>query len=271
MARDFYGRQLKDWKGSAEIEQMEPERNGPYGKLCGWTLARAHARSGDRIAIAAYLGKSDTFDRAILDVLPRLRRTERSRLQSPRQGRQVGQDHSRDRSLARLRLGWPMPSRLPAHVALQTRLALLQRGRFNGGAHDRSTTPADRGVHFAPAGEAGHDREPGEGLRPRVQRPASRRRSRASSGCARGWNCSASTRSASPRRTPTGCWSWTKPWTRRQRRHERPRHERGQSTGRGRAQLQGALGGGAQSRLPVALPTASPRARRNRHLQPLAL
>ncbi|HME04379.1 MAG TPA: DUF2252 domain-containing protein [Solirubrobacteraceae bacterium] len=65
--RDFYGRQLKDWKGSAEIEQMVPKGLAQYGKLCGWTLARAHARSGDRIAIAAYLGKSDAFDRAILE------------------------------------------------------------------------------------------------------------------------------------------------------------------------------------------------------------
>ncbi len=65
--RDFYGRQLKDWKGSAEIEQMVPQALATYGKLCGWTLARAHARSGDRIAIAAYLGNSDSFDRAIVD------------------------------------------------------------------------------------------------------------------------------------------------------------------------------------------------------------
>ena len=65
--RDFYGRQLKDWKGSAEIEQMVPAGMAQYGKLCGWTLARAHARSGDRIAIAAYLGKSSTFDRAIVE------------------------------------------------------------------------------------------------------------------------------------------------------------------------------------------------------------
>lgn len=64
--RDFYGRQLKDWKGSAEIERMVPESMAAYGKLCGWTLARAHARSGDRIAIAAYLGNGDSFDRAIL-------------------------------------------------------------------------------------------------------------------------------------------------------------------------------------------------------------
>jgi uncharacterized protein (DUF2252 family) len=66
-ARDFYGRQLKDWKGSAEIEQMVPKAMATYGKLCGWTLARAHARSGDRIAIAAYLGNGDSFDRAIVE------------------------------------------------------------------------------------------------------------------------------------------------------------------------------------------------------------
>jgi hypothetical protein len=65
--RDFYGRQLKDWKGSAEIEQMVPAGMAQYGRLCGWTLARAHARSGDRIAIAAYLGKSASFDRAIVE------------------------------------------------------------------------------------------------------------------------------------------------------------------------------------------------------------
>ncbi len=65
--RDFYGRQLKDWKGSAEIELMVPKGMATYGTLCGWTLARAHARSGDYIAIASYLGNSDRFDRAILE------------------------------------------------------------------------------------------------------------------------------------------------------------------------------------------------------------
>jgi Uncharacterized protein conserved in bacteria (DUF2252) len=60
-------RQLKDWKESAEIEQMVPAGMATYGKLCGWTLARAHARSGDRIAIAAYLGNGDSFDRAIVE------------------------------------------------------------------------------------------------------------------------------------------------------------------------------------------------------------
>jgi uncharacterized protein (DUF2252 family) len=66
-ARDFYGRQLKDWKGSAEIEQMIPKGLALYGGLCGSTLARAHARTGDRIAIAAYLGNGTSFDRAILE------------------------------------------------------------------------------------------------------------------------------------------------------------------------------------------------------------
>jgi uncharacterized protein (DUF2252 family) len=64
--RDFYVRQLKDWKGSAELEGMTPEAMAVYGRLCGWTLARAHARSGDRVAIASYLGSSDVFDRAII-------------------------------------------------------------------------------------------------------------------------------------------------------------------------------------------------------------
>ena len=66
-SRDFYGRQLKDWKGSAEIEQMIPSGLSAYGRLCGWTLARAHGRSGDRIAIASYLGKGSSFDRAIVE------------------------------------------------------------------------------------------------------------------------------------------------------------------------------------------------------------
>lgn len=66
-AADYYARQLKDWKGSAEIEQMDRKAMATYGTLCGWTLARAHARSGDRIAIAAYLGNGDSFDRALVD------------------------------------------------------------------------------------------------------------------------------------------------------------------------------------------------------------
>jgi Uncharacterized protein conserved in bacteria (DUF2252) len=62
---DFYIRQLRDWKASADIATMTPAAMRAYGQLCGWTLARAHARSGDRIAIAAYLGRSAAFDQAI--------------------------------------------------------------------------------------------------------------------------------------------------------------------------------------------------------------
>ena len=65
--RDYYVRQLKDWKFSVPIEQIRPMGMTLYARLCGWTLARAHARSGDRIALAAYLGGSDTFDQAIAD------------------------------------------------------------------------------------------------------------------------------------------------------------------------------------------------------------
>jgi hypothetical protein len=63
--KDFYIRQLWDAKGSAEVELMDASALEAYGRICGWTLARAHARSGDRIAIAAYLGTSDAFDRAM--------------------------------------------------------------------------------------------------------------------------------------------------------------------------------------------------------------
>ncbi|MFD3548206.1 DUF2252 domain-containing protein [Streptomyces sp. NPDC058655] len=63
--RDFYVRQLRDWKGIAMPERMQPKDMRVFGELCGLTLARAHARSGDRIAIAGYLGSGDSFDRAL--------------------------------------------------------------------------------------------------------------------------------------------------------------------------------------------------------------
>ncbi|SNS85059.1 DUF2252 domain-containing protein [Actinoplanes regularis] len=65
--RDFYVRQLRDWKGSVPTEEMNPRGLRAYAELCSWTLARAHARSGDRVAIAAYLGDSDRFDRALAE------------------------------------------------------------------------------------------------------------------------------------------------------------------------------------------------------------
>ena len=65
--RDFYVRQLWDRKGSTDVALLDPPELATYGRMCGWTLARAHARSGDRIAIAAYLGKGSAFDNAVAD------------------------------------------------------------------------------------------------------------------------------------------------------------------------------------------------------------
>jgi uncharacterized protein (DUF2252 family) len=65
VSRDFYVRQLWDGKGSALVDVMEPSVLTLYARLCGWTLARAHARSGDAAAIASYLGSNDRFDQAV--------------------------------------------------------------------------------------------------------------------------------------------------------------------------------------------------------------
>ena len=65
--RDFYIRQLWDWKGSADVEQASERAVAVYSRLCAWTLARAHARAGDPIAIGSYLGSGDSFDRAMAD------------------------------------------------------------------------------------------------------------------------------------------------------------------------------------------------------------
>ena len=71
VTRHFYWRQLRDMKGSAEVEAMAPVGLSFYAGICGWTLARAHARSGDPVAIAEYLGEDDQFDRAITDFAKR--------------------------------------------------------------------------------------------------------------------------------------------------------------------------------------------------------
>jgi uncharacterized protein (DUF2252 family) len=65
--RDYYVRQLHDWKGSVEVEKLRVAGAILYARMCGATLARAHARWGDRIAIASYLGRGDVFDRAVAD------------------------------------------------------------------------------------------------------------------------------------------------------------------------------------------------------------
>ncbi|GAA1038950.1 DUF2252 domain-containing protein [Virgisporangium ochraceum] len=80
--RDFYVRQLRDWKGAAVPEEMDPPTLRLYGELCGWTLARAHARTGDRFAIAAYIGDDETFDLALAEFAERYAdRTERDHAQ----------------------------------------------------------------------------------------------------------------------------------------------------------------------------------------------
>jgi hypothetical protein len=64
---EFYWRQLRDWKGSVNIEGLDATDLNSYARACAWTLARAHARSGDPVAIASYLGASDKFDQALTE------------------------------------------------------------------------------------------------------------------------------------------------------------------------------------------------------------
>jgi uncharacterized protein (DUF2252 family) len=73
-SRSYYWRQLRDMKGSAVVEEMVPDGMSFYAKTCGWTLARAHARSGDPVALAKYLGSGDEFDLAITDFAKRYAR-----------------------------------------------------------------------------------------------------------------------------------------------------------------------------------------------------
>ena len=88
--RDFYLRQLWDTKGSALVDVMEPAAMTAYAETCGWTLARGHARSGDAVAIASYLGGGHAFDRAMADFADALRRPERARLRGALRRRGVG-------------------------------------------------------------------------------------------------------------------------------------------------------------------------------------
>ena len=105
VVRDFYIRQLRDWKGSWAPEAMVPQVMNVYGQMCGWTLARAHARSGDRIAIASYLGDSGRLrpgDRVVLGGVCRPERTGLRRAEGRRESRQ---DQGNDRGLNERRCG----------------------------------------------------------------------------------------------------------------------------------------------------------------------
>ena len=95
--RDFYVRQLWDAKGSARIDLMTPRTMAVYARLCGGVLANAHARSGDRVAIASYLGGGDQFDRAMVEFAVPLRRPERARLRGPARRRRLRPDQGRAR------------------------------------------------------------------------------------------------------------------------------------------------------------------------------
>ena len=66
-AKDYYVRQLRDMKGSMSVALMDPDQLAYYGRLCGWALARAHARTGRATMISGYLGGSEDFDRAVAD------------------------------------------------------------------------------------------------------------------------------------------------------------------------------------------------------------
>ena len=106
--RDYYIRQLQDWKGSLDVESVIPTGLTTYGGVCAHALARAHARSGDRFAIASYLGNNPTFEKALTRFAERVRRPERPGLRELRQGLQVRPAPRRRRDLTcpDLGFGW---------------------------------------------------------------------------------------------------------------------------------------------------------------------
>ena len=97
--RDFYVRQLRDWKGSADVDTMPLATMKLYSRICAAALARAHARSGDRIAIASYLGNGDTFDRAIADFSAAYADQNERDYEALAAAVKSGPDHGADRAL----------------------------------------------------------------------------------------------------------------------------------------------------------------------------
>ena len=108
--RFYYWRQLRDMKASAVVETMAPVGMTVYARICGWTLARAHARSGDPVAIAAYLGDDDDLDQAITELLHPLRRPEQPGLRSLRPSRTGRPDRRGPRCLRPLCLLRQIPT-----------------------------------------------------------------------------------------------------------------------------------------------------------------
>ena len=114
--KDFYIRQLWDAKGSAEIELMKPPGLSAYGAICGWTLARAHARSGDAVAISSYLGAKDAFDRAMASFGETYAdQNERDYRGAPES--RTGRSDRRPRRLRRAAVNLRVMSHVEVHVA----------------------------------------------------------------------------------------------------------------------------------------------------------
>ena len=151
--RDFYIRQLWDSKGSAEVEVMDPAELEAYGRVCGWTLARAHARSGDRIAIAAYLGAWRRVRPRHGDVRRDVRRPERTGLPGAGSGGDVGPRRGRAWRLTRAARA---DQRRPDLVAPDRRRRSDRRRRRRARLVDPEARPPDarrvrrRGLLAAP-------------------------------------------------------------------------------------------------------------------------
>ena len=150
-SHDFYVRQLWDWKASADLSTLSESGLHAYSRACGWSLARSHARSGDRLAIAAYLGGGSNFDRAIARLLRGLRRSERAR---PRTARRCGCRRGSRRRAGDLKLERGRVGECRAMLILIVVIAFLDH-------HRRIASPSGRWLH---AQGLGHGRGP--------QRPA---------------------------------------------------------------------------------------------------
>ncbi len=159
--RDFYVRQLRDWKGAALVEAMNPATMAIYARLCASALVRAHARSGDRIAIASYLGSGERLRPGPRRVRRGLRRPERTGLRRPRSSRKERPHHRPTRHLTRPRHrpggtspgkpdgASPVPSRRTAARAAST------SGTVPSAPVDSGGDPADSGWARGPASTSG--------------------------------------------------------------------------------------------------------------------